>query len=316
MSVWQLHRTRFLERTVVPEISQCSPSYLARRICYNTAHPSVPPSLVFTRLYPTTPTINTGDKAPQAYGTSPQDLLAATFVNITKHEQFQTRAIQLRRVRCAHLKLGILSGTGLTTAACQSKLALVVSMHIRNAGESFPRPFPRLYCDRRFGRRTSNSDVKCRTHSTCTSPFVWRPAIGLLPPAATFVSNPPPPAYRCGPSTILRYRDTSATPSVARATPTPPFHVASAILLIRHGLSTAPAAVNRRSQAEPSRRTPSATRSSKSSCATATAVWSAPTIYTSRPFPGILHPAISSTHNPATATPHGTPSSPPPPTSF
>ena len=63
-------------------------------------------------------------------------------------------------------------------------------MHIRNAGEPFPRPLPRLQRGRRFRGRTSRPDVKRRTSPTACPPSLWRHAVRLLPPAAASVSHP------------------------------------------------------------------------------------------------------------------------------
>lgn len=74
------------------------------------------------------------------------------------------------------------SGSGLTAAACQSKLALVVSMHIRNAGELLSRLLPRLHRARTPGRRTGS--ILKRRHSTC--PPVW-----LTGPESLSAATPP-----------------------------------------------------------------------------------------------------------------------------
>lgn len=149
------------------------------------------------------------------------------------------------------------SGSGLTAAACQSKLALVVSMRIRNTGESLSRPFPRLQRTRRCRGRTSHSDLKRRT-SKCT-PSPYRVASGLPPhlPAATLVSDAPP-CTRWPPHYIHRHRytfGTISTPSVA-----PSLHVTTTSLCLRRGLPTATsataAAAVRRSQAQSPRRPP------------------------------------------------------------
>jgi hypothetical protein len=142
------------------------------------------------------------------------------------------------------------SGSGLTAAACQSNLALVVSMRDRNTGESLSRPFPRLQRTRRCRGRTSHTDLKRRT-SKCP-PFPYRAASGLPPsllPAATPVSNTPT-CRRRPPSYLHRHRDTftTSTPSVA-----PSLHVATLSIFLQRGLPTA-APANRRTQAQPPRR--------------------------------------------------------------
>ena len=135
------------------------------------------------------------------------------------------------------------SGSGLTAAACQSNLALVVSMRDRNTGESLSRPFPRLQRTRRCRGRTSHPDLKRRDFSQSAS--------GLPPsllPAATPVSNTPT-CRRRPPSYLHRHRDTftTSTPSVA-----PSLHVATLSIFLQRGLPTA-APANRRTQAQPSR---------------------------------------------------------------
>lgn len=107
------------------------------------------------------------------------------------------------------------SGSGLTAAACQSKLALVVSMHIRNTGELLSRLLPRLRRARTPGRRTEF--ILKRRHSTC--PPVW--LTGPKPfPAATAPSSNTSTAWR-PPSTCPshRYRGSPQFTSTALVAP-------------------------------------------------------------------------------------------------
>jgi hypothetical protein len=177
-------------------------------------------------------------------------------------------------------------------------------MHNRNAGESFPRPIPRLHRAYRFRPRASHSDVKRRASSSCPPPL-W-PA-GLLPAAA---ATPSDATWRRVPSHILRYRDTRSSASDASAPSLAPVHVASVPRPLR-GLPAAPAnGPRQRAQAQSSRRS-SAVRSSKSHGAAARRLWPASSAHTSWTVPRIFPPTLSSAAHPArhaSAT-----ASPPPP---
>jgi hypothetical protein len=248
----------------------------------------------FTRLYANTPTLNTRDKT-STDGAFPQALLAPPFVNITEFEY--PKRVRYNHLRSTHqLKTKhSFSGSGLTAAACQSKLALVVSMRIRNTGESLSRPFPRLQRTRRCRGRTSHSDVKRRA-SKCTS-FPRRTASGLPPllPAATSISNAPS-CWRCPPSRVHRYRDTSdITPTSLAATS---LNVSSVSVLLRRGLPTAFAPVHI-TQAQSPRGPALATRASNVRAAAQPVRTSNGKCLTRTPWPGILPPAVSSAANSA-----------------
>jgi len=183
-------------------------------------------------------------------------------------------------------------------------------MHNRNAGESFPRPIPRLQCASRIRPRASHSDIKRRT-STSWPPSPLRHA-GLLPAAA---ATPSDATWRRVPSDILRYRDTHYSASDASAPPLAPVHVASVARPLR-GLPAAPAhGPRQRAQAQSSRGSP-AFRSSKSSRAATRPVWPASRTHTSRPVPRIFPSTLSSaTAYPARLTSPTTSPPPPQPTS-
>lgn len=171
-------------------------------------------------------------------------------------------------------------------------------MHIRNTGESFPRPFPRLQRPRRLRRGTFYPDFKRRTSPTCSPSPLRKPAHGLLPPAAaTSVSNAP--ACWCTSPRLHRYRGTFTTPPVASPSASL-LHVAPLPFLIQCGLFANPAA-SAKSQAQSCRGTPSTIRSSKPHGATAARpVRASAWIYTSPAIPpGIFPHAISTTSDSA-----------------
>ena len=266
--------------------------------------------LVFTRLYPHIPTLSTRDKT-STDGAFVQALLAPTFVNITKFDKSQTRAIQPPSFDTPTQTRHSFSGSGLTAAACQSKLALVVSMRIRNTGESLSRPFPRLQRTRRCRGRTSHSDVKRRT-SKCT-PSPWRTASRLPPllPAATPVSNAPT-CWRFPSSRIHRHRDTPVTTSTPPVTPS--LDVPSVSILLRRGLPTSLAPV-RTAQAQSPRGAPLAARPSDFRATAQSVCASIGKRLTRTPWAGILlttvpsaaTPAICSTSHPSPSPPQSTP---------
>jgi hypothetical protein len=184
-------------------------------------------------------------------------------------------------------------------------------MRIRNTGESLSRPFPRLQRTRRCRGGTSHSDIKRRT-SKCT-PSPWRTASGLPPllPAATPVSNAST-CWRCPPSRIHRYRDTSVTTSTSPLAPS--FHVPSVSLLVRRGLP-ATLTSDHLAQAQSSRGPPLATRASYIRAAAQPVRASNGKRLTRAPWPGIFPPAVSNAASPAiystsyTSSPHAQPTS-------
>jgi hypothetical protein len=189
-------------------------------------------------------------------------------------------------------------------------------MHIRNTGESFPRPFPRLQRPRRLRRGTFCSDVKRRTFTSCPPSPLRKPAHGLLPAAATPVSN----ASACWrPSSRLhRYRGTPTTAPVA-SPHTPSLDVAPLPVLLRCGLFASPAAGHAKSQTQSCRGPSPAFRSPESSGAATTRPLRACTwLYTSPAIPpGIFPPAFSTTSDPAIRCgAHPPPSSSPQPRPF
>jgi len=151
---------------------------------------------------------------------------------------------------------------GLTTAACQSKPALVVSMRIRNTGESLSRPFPRLQRVRHCRGTASPTHFQCRP-AKCP-PFPSRPTSTLPPllPAATCISHSPT-CRCCPPSHLHRHRGTSVITSAPLFASSLPI---TAFTVLQRGLPAAALSTNGRTQAQSSRRR--AARSSTNSRAT------------------------------------------------
>jgi hypothetical protein len=206
---------------------------------------------------------------------------------------------QLRSLTQTRHSFFFLSGSGLIAAACQSNLALVVSMRICNTGESLSRPFPRLQRTRQRRGRASHSDFKRRTFQC--PPFPYRTASGIPPllPAATPVSDPSTCWRRLAPY-IHGHRDTFTTPNPSLA---PSLHVATLSIVLQRGLSAAPA--NRRTQAQSPGRLAARSHSRPRAAAQPVRTSNRKRLTTTRDsellhstVPAAAHPAFYSTSNP------------------
>ncbi len=150
-------------------------------------------------------------------------------------ERPQTHATRLRGAdEFAQIK-ALFQSSRLGAAACQGKLALVVSMRIRNAGESLSRPLPRVQCTRRCRRRLSNHGLKRRTSKCTSSPPRVANSLPIFPPAAP--AFPSTPTCRRWPSYYIhKYRDNTGTVSTIPYV-APPLHVTAISIFLRCELS-------------------------------------------------------------------------------